>query len=126
LSEKWNEELKYIASMLDEGKSWVEVIKTLEIDKYTFKEYLQIKRGWSDDDFKKWVGSPLGHYDCFEQSGVTAFESFNADFLNYKRNKHDYFGIDDKMITLDDMSDLPRKMAKINLQNGVKINCGSW
>jgi Flavin containing amine oxidoreductase len=124
-SSKWQEELRYISSMLDDGHTWHHIITTLGLDKYTFKEYLQIERNWSDDDYKQWIGSPLGHYDCFEKSGVVAFESIVCEFLTYKRNSQDYLGIDDSMSTLKDMSELPKKIAKINLQNGVKIECNN-
>jgi Flavin containing amine oxidoreductase len=122
---KWEAELKYIASMLDAGDTWNQIIRRLELDKYTFKEYLQIKRNWSDDDYKQWIGSPLGHYDCFEKSGVVAFESFVSEFLTYERNNQDQLGIDDNMVTLKDMSELPKKLAKINIENGTNIKCDS-
>jgi hypothetical protein len=125
VSSKWETEMRYISSMLDAGHTWQHIITILELDKYTFKEYLQIKRNWSDNDYDQWIGSPLGHYDCFEKSGVVAFESFVCEFLTYKRNSQDHLGIDDTMVTLENMSELPKKLAEINFENGVKIKCNN-
>ncbi|MES2207594.1 MAG: NAD(P)-binding protein [Pseudomonadota bacterium] len=123
---KWETELQYIASFLDKGVSWLDIINTLSLDKYTLKEYLTIKREWSNAEYTSWSGSPLGDYNCFESSGVLAWEIFGDHLLNYERkleasniaNQASF--TDEDMYTVDDIKQIPFKLFTLNQKHNVK------
>lgn len=45
-----------------------------------------VKRSWSQSDYDKWNGSPLGTFQNLDEFEVFAFEVFDFFLANYGRN----------------------------------------